>query len=153
MTAYGFDNSAKSRATWPPTRRWWDNYVMRGLRRSLIGSAAAVPMIVAVIVAQDVPAGGNRTLPLLIAAGAALLPVFTWRWFGKGRGVLWGCWLWLLSYGFFSGIMAAASVTVQLVAWAGGAPVDEDDMLATAIISVVVFVLCGLGLKRSDPDD
>jgi hypothetical protein len=133
-------------------RHSWNNFVMRGVTRAIIGTVAAAPMIVALMIGYYRPNGEDSTTCLAVAAGLALLPVLAWRWFGGGRGILWGALLHVLSYGFWCGMMALIRVGIQLRDAARGGPVDQDDMLGTAIFGLVMLVVFGWLLKRIDPD-
>ena len=152
MSGRGFGFSGESFATRQPSRRRWDNYISRGVVRGIIGSVAAVPMLVAMMVAYNKPHGEDNTVCLAVAAVAALLPVLVWRWFGQGSGILWGLFLWLVSYGLLSGITTAARAAVLLVAWMHGGRVDEDVMIASAAVGIALYALCAAVLRRIDGD-
>jgi hypothetical protein len=133
-------------------RRWRSNFVSRALIRSFIGSFAAIPMVAALIVPCNEPHGEDTAaVCLAVAAGGAVLLIFVWRWFGKGR-ILWGLWLWLLSYGLWNGIVALVSVAGGWIGSSRGAAVDENSLLVMAVIGVALTVLCSMGLRRFDPD-
>ncbi len=89
----------------------------------------------------------------MVAAGLGGVFILLCRWFGKGRGILWGLWLWLLSIGLTNGVACGVSIAVDLLAASHGKPIDGADLLLTAIIGGGLLLLCGRTLNRIDPDD
>ncbi|MGE4046257.1 MAG: hypothetical protein AB7F35_15480 [Acetobacteraceae bacterium] len=134
---------------------WWavrhyGAYALRSISRALVAILAALPLAVCVSFLVEYPAT-DKTGWMAGAAAGALLFVIVLRYFGEGRGILFGFWLSLLSLGFLNGVVGLATAAVRLMIWSRGSPVDPDDILSPAVIGALLFFLCNWGLLRSDP--
>jgi hypothetical protein len=130
----------------------WNIYQARAVGRFFTGLIPVAMLAGALLDLPDtLPGDTDRTVDLAVAGAAAAMLLFALRWFGQGRGILWGAWLWLLSCLWWQGLVLAAFTAWQLAGADG--ETDWADIVVSAVLSAGLFIPCNIGLKRIDPDN
>ena len=131
----------------------WNRYQVRAVGRMIGGIIPGAFLASSLTDITDaLPGSTDRTLDIAVAAvsGAALLILL--RKFGQGRGILWGLWVWFVSWVWWQSLVLSA-YTAWLAVGMEGDPTDWTEVAITALLSAALFIPTNMALKnRLDPD-
>jgi hypothetical protein len=94
--------------------------------------------------------GNERLIGLAIAGISAAAFLWLMHRFGRGRGIVFGLKVAVVSYLFWQSIVVAAT-TIWIAAGMNGDPVNWDFIASVAALSAGVFILTHIALTRLDP--
>lgn len=130
----------------------WNIWPARALLRNFAGIVPGSILVSGLLDLAGLSPDDDRTVDLIVAGVSVIALLLLFRWFGNGRGMMFGLLLWVVSFLWWQGLVSAAYMVWQCALWADGKSVDLADVITAAVLSAALLVPGTIGLRRLDPD-